>query len=125
MPPDLDDVCVGVKHDIALAQGPDEESRHSHAQQLPPAYEGKGTLSADHSEDSDDAPSIEELRNLRRVKDHIQWKAYTIAFVELCERFSYYGTTVVCMDFLTAIPVRCSLFANCSPSHQFHPTATA
>ena len=38
----------------------------------------------------------EELDTLRRVSGKIPWSAYTIAFVELCERFSYYGTTVVC-----------------------------
>ena len=40
--------------------------------------------------------SAEDLRTLRRVSGKITWIAFTIAFVELCERFSYYGTTVVC-----------------------------
>jgi hypothetical protein len=34
---------------------------------------------------------------LRRVSAPIPWSVYTVAFVELCERFSYYGTQVVCM----------------------------
>jgi POT family proton-dependent oligopeptide transporter len=34
---------------------------------------------------------------LRRVSGKIPWTAYTIALVEMCERFSYYGTTAVCM----------------------------
>lgn len=97
-----DDLAMGIKHDVALTQGPDVEGRHSHAPELPPVYEGKGTLSKVYMEDSLDAPTIEELHTLRRVRDHIPWKAYTIAFVELCERFSYYGTTVVCM-YLIAI----------------------
>lgn len=42
-------------------------------------------------------PTHEELHSLRRVADKIPWRIYTIAFVELVERFSYYGTTVVCM----------------------------
>jgi proton-dependent oligopeptide transporter, POT family len=99
-----DDLAVGVKHDIALAQGPDEERRHSHAPELPPVYEGKATLSRVYSEDSEDFPTTEELHTLRRVRDHINWKAYTVAFVELCERFSYYGTTVVCKHFSTSNP---------------------
>lgn len=33
---------------------------------------------------------------LRRVAAPIPWAVYTVAFVELCERFSYYGTQVVC-----------------------------
>lgn len=41
-------------------------------------------------------PSNEELKSLRRVAGQVPWTAFTIAFVELCERFSYYGTTAVC-----------------------------
>ena len=43
------------------------------------------------------APTEQELDSLRRVAGRVRWTAYTIAFVELCERFSYYGTTAVCM----------------------------
>ena len=46
--------------------------------------------------DSLETPTEEELATLRRVSGQIPWTAYTIAFVELCERFSYYGTTAVC-----------------------------
>lgn len=42
-------------------------------------------------------PTEEDLRTLFRVSGKIPWTTYTIAFVELCERFSYYGTTVICM----------------------------
>ncbi|KAF4626354.1 hypothetical protein G7Y89_g11802 [Cudoniella acicularis] len=45
-------------------------------------------------------PTDEEFHTLRRVSDKIPWKVYTIAFVELCERFSYYGTTVVFTNFI-------------------------
>ncbi|KAH6715685.1 putative peptide transporter ptr2 [Leptodontidium sp. MPI-SDFR-AT-0119] len=45
-------------------------------------------------------PTEEELRTLRRVSGQIPWSAYTIAFVELCERFSYYGTTAVFVNFI-------------------------
>ncbi len=41
-------------------------------------------------------PTEHDLATLRRVSGKIPWSAYTIAFVELCERFSYYGTTAVC-----------------------------
>ena len=43
-----------------------------------------------------DKPTDEELHSLHRVSGTIPWSAYTIAFVELCERFGWYGTTVVC-----------------------------
>lgn len=41
-------------------------------------------------------PTEEELRTLRRVSGKIPWTAYTVAFVELCERFGYYGCSVLC-----------------------------
>lgn len=45
----------------------------------------------------EDTPTEEELHGpnaLRRVSGKIPWTAWTIAFVELCERFSYYGESV-------------------------------
>ena len=46
--------------------------------------------------DGEEYPTAEETESLRRVCGVVPWSAYTIAFVELCERFSYYGTTAVC-----------------------------
>jgi len=48
----------------------------------------------------DSAPTAEDLATLRRVPTKIPKKLLTIAFVELCERFSYYGTTVVFTNFI-------------------------
>ncbi|KAE8441308.1 hypothetical protein EG329_005538 [Mollisiaceae sp. DMI_Dod_QoI] len=45
-------------------------------------------------------PTEEELATLRRVSGQIPWSAYTVAFVELCERFSYYGTIAVFVNFI-------------------------
>ncbi|KAK0652199.1 POT family-domain-containing protein [Cercophora newfieldiana] len=45
-------------------------------------------------------PTGEELKTLRRVPDEIPFSIYTIAFIELCERFSYYGTTAVFTNFI-------------------------
>lgn len=42
------------------------------------------------------APTTEDLVTLRRVSNTIPVKLFSIAFIELCERFSYYGSTVVC-----------------------------
>lgn len=41
-------------------------------------------------------PTPEEMRTLRRVSGKIPWTAFTVAFVELCERFGYYGCQVLC-----------------------------
>jgi proton-dependent oligopeptide transporter, POT family len=58
------------------------------------------TNSATQSEGDFETPTEEEMHKLRRVSGKIPWAAYTIAFVELCERFSYYGTTAVFVNFI-------------------------
>ncbi|KAJ8474525.1 hypothetical protein ONZ45_g15917 [Pleurotus djamor] len=45
-------------------------------------------------------PTEEEKLTLRRVSDAIPWNAYMIAMVELAERFSFYGSTVVFTNFI-------------------------
>ena len=40
-----------------------------------------------------DEPNELELHTLRRVTGKIPWLAYTVAFVELCERFSVRATS--------------------------------
>ncbi|KAF7714527.1 Uncharacterized protein PECH_008417 [Penicillium ucsense] len=45
-------------------------------------------------------PTDEELQTLRRISGHLHWTIFTVAFVELCERFSYYGTTAVFVNFI-------------------------
>ncbi|KOS23175.1 putative peptide transporter ptr2 [Escovopsis weberi] len=47
-----------------------------------------------------DKPTEEELQTLRRVSGKIKWSMWTIAFVELCERFSYYGSSVLYTNFV-------------------------
>ncbi|KAL5366368.1 putative MFS peptide transporter [Aspergillus floccosus] len=51
-------------------------------------------------DDGHEYPTEEEERTLRRVAGKVRWTAYTVAFVELCERFSYYGTTAVFVNFI-------------------------
>ncbi|KAH6609773.1 oligopeptide transporter [Trichoderma cornu-damae] len=48
----------------------------------------------------DDTPTEEDLRTLRRVSGKLKWSMYTIAFIELCERFSYYGSSVLYTNFV-------------------------
>lgn len=60
--------------------------------------EGKAVAEANLEhlhEELPDFPTEEEIATLRRVSAHIPLKLFTIAFVELCERFSYYGATVL------------------------------
>ena len=62
----------------------------------------KSSISGSDQSDSvgadgeDEYPTAEEVNTLRRVAGSVPFSAYTVAFVELCERFAYYGTTVVC-----------------------------
>jgi POT family proton-dependent oligopeptide transporter len=45
-------------------------------------------------------PTDEDLVTLPRISGKIPWVAYTIAFVELCERFGYYGCQALYTNFI-------------------------
>ncbi|KAI7930429.1 peptide transporter PTR2-A [Pyricularia oryzae] len=45
-------------------------------------------------------PTEEEFATLRRVHGKVSWLIYTIGLVEMCERFAYYGTTAVFVNFI-------------------------
>ncbi|KAK2001040.1 POT family protein [Colletotrichum falcatum] len=45
-------------------------------------------------------PTAEELLTLRRTHGKVDWLIYSIGFVEMCERFAYYGTTAVFVNFI-------------------------
>ncbi|KAK8852169.1 PTR2-domain-containing protein [Apiospora arundinis] len=45
-------------------------------------------------------PTEEEWATLPRVAGSIPWTAWTVAFVEFVERFSYYGTSAVFVNFI-------------------------
>ncbi|KAF1936101.1 PTR2-domain-containing protein [Clathrospora elynae] len=45
-------------------------------------------------------PTEEEWATLPRVSGHIPWQAWTVAAVEFVERFSYYGTSAVFVNFI-------------------------
>jgi POT family proton-dependent oligopeptide transporter len=47
-------------------------------------------------------PTEEEWKTLPRVPGRIPWQAWTVAFVEFAERFSYYGTSAVFVSKLAA-----------------------
>jgi POT family proton-dependent oligopeptide transporter len=96
-----DDMWVGAKHDPSLTLPPDmqhELDDSAHASELPAVYEGKATMQSEYV--GDDFPTLDELNSLRRVAAKIPWKVYTIAFVELCERFSFYGTQILFQNFI-------------------------
>lgn len=88
------DAQIDEKTDHKLSLTPSIE-------EVPPASKEAGVSSAayedDHSHLQRQFPSDADFKHLRRIAGDIPWTAYTVAFVELCERFSYYGTTAVCM----------------------------
>lgn len=45
-------------------------------------------------------PTDEDKLTLRRIPEAIPWTAWTVAFCELAERFSYYGSTQVFQNFI-------------------------
>lgn len=61
-----------------------------------PLYE----VRAPEAEEHDDIPTEEDLKTLRRVSGKIKWAAYTVAFAELAERFSYYGSSILYTNFV-------------------------
>ena len=107
-----------AQHDPALTLDADlkHERRGSSIVDVPPFFDGTGTMQVDYLDD-ENGPTEEELATLPRTAGKVNFAAYTIAFVELCERFSFYGTTVV-----SVIPLEEALaMLNSSPGvHQLH-----
>jgi len=115
MPGNIDDAAAGIKHGSSVAIAPDfkhDGAAADHKASPPLVVEGQPPH-ARHFNEYDDSdieqgeyPTEDELQTLRRVSDSIPWRVYTLAFVELVERFSYYGSTVVCrfqIKFLCAV----------------------
>lgn len=107
MPIGDDDAVQATGLDSALVdRSGDPERKHPEQHTTgAPAYlhsEGKATLQDGYLSDSDhpDFPTEEELATLRRVPADIPWRIYSIAFVELVERMSYYGTIAVYSNFI-------------------------
>jgi POT family proton-dependent oligopeptide transporter len=89
---------------IDASGDPTRKHPEAHTTTPPPflVSEGKPTLQESYLSDElhEDFPTEEDLRTLRRVPSHIPWRIYTIAFVELVERMSYYGATSVYSNFI-------------------------
>lgn len=68
-------------------------------------------------------PTPEEMESLRRISNKIPLKLFSIAFIEMCERFSYYGSTVVCK--FAACLLSLILFILTHKSHKLHSAASS
>jgi POT family proton-dependent oligopeptide transporter len=95
--------AAGLRHDPALADtsgDPKRKLSDAHHVAEPPAYvDGQLVEQAEYL-DGENMPTEEEMTTLRRIPDKIPWRVYTIGFVELVERLSYYGTTAVFQNFI-------------------------
>lgn len=63
------------------------------------AIEETTILSNDERHPTED--DLHGHNKLRRIAAPIPWAVYTVAFIELCERFSYYGTQVLYSNFVS------------------------
>lgn len=94
--------AVGLDPALIDASGdPQRKNPAFHTDEAPPFLfsEGKATLQESYLSD-DSLPTEEELNTLERVGAGIPWRIYTIAFVELVERMSYYGCVQVYSNFI-------------------------
>lgn len=101
MPGDVTDTYAADKLDPALIDSSGDPKHqhhvHVHDHELPPKYNGEVVAQSEYFDHDLPIPTKEDLATLRRVSEKIPLKAYTIAFVELVERLSFYGTTQVCI----------------------------
>ncbi|KAK1986889.1 POT family protein [Colletotrichum cereale] len=96
-----DDVLAKAHVPSATVQGTDRETRGSFDVTAAAAPTIDDQYYDSKSDDEyADKPTEEELNTLRRVSGPIHWGIYTIAFAELCERFSYYGSSVLYTNFV-------------------------
>lgn len=89
------DVVDAARADIpGIEKGLDGEKRpEAYQSNLADARGSSETLTGPNGEVY---PTEEELTTLRRTHGKVSWLIYSIGFVEMCERFAYYGTTAVC-----------------------------
>lgn len=80
-----------LSHDVKMSEKQDQELTIE-----PAPVQSESIHDAEDESLEKIYPSEEEMRSLRRVAGKLPWLTFTVALVELCERFSYYGTTAVC-----------------------------
>lgn len=96
-PGDLTDNIVGAELRAEVI----DEKRASVSVDPPKAapHAHEDAFGVDHDQGLEH-PSAHDMGTLRRVPNHIPLKLFTIAFIEMCERFSYYGCVVVFTNFI-------------------------
>ncbi|KAK7451239.1 hypothetical protein VKT23_012577 [Stygiomarasmius scandens] len=81
-----------------------EAKQHGHPlepEKIPPSPSHEGdSIELDGIHDGLEFPTEEERATLRRVSDSLPWSAYLIAIIEMAERFSFYGCSVVFTNYI-------------------------
>ncbi|KAK1995584.1 POT family protein [Colletotrichum falcatum] len=95
-----DDVLAKAHVPSATVQGTEKEIRGSFDVTAAAPAQDDHHYDSKSDDEWADKPTEEELNTLRRVSGPIHWGIYTIAFAELCERFSYYGSSVLYTNFV-------------------------
>ena len=89
-----------AEHHGIVANEPESAARGTMDVHAEKEFHDITASSTGDDDDYPDKPTSEELKTLRRVSGKIMWGMWTIAFVELCERFSYYGSSVLYTNFV-------------------------
>jgi len=111
----------------ALAGQADAEFHGIHAHDAHGHMDTKHEISDPYVTTTDDdewpdKPTDDDLHSLRRVSGKIPWTMFTIAFVELAERFSYYGSSVIYTNFVNN-PLPEGSTTGSDPGENGHPGA--
>lgn len=102
---DVEEVVGLSVHDVVEPAAIDTEKGH-HAQSVAKEDAAKSHVDSEASStdvvdlDAYPPPTAEERKTLRKVYDTVPWTAWTLCFVELAERASYYGVKAVFNNFL-------------------------
>lgn len=101
----------------------------AHRPSVASAHHAKGEMntaedSRSDTESTSTEPTMEEMKTLRRVSGPISWQTMTITFVEFCERFSYYGTTAVFVNFIQQPRPYGSRTGNIQPNEMCYSQST-
>ncbi|KAL4961876.1 putative MFS peptide transporter [Aspergillus stella-maris] len=94
--------AIAAQKNAQLPNEKDIIAREASISEAPPSTKEYPSGGEDHDGEALQKiyPTAEEMHTLRRVAGPMNWITFSVAFVELCERFSYYGTTAVFVNFI-------------------------
>ncbi|KAL4915464.1 oligopeptide transporter [Aspergillus aurantiobrunneus] len=97
---EIGNVVAAQKNAEQLPLEKDPITREASIEEFPPSKDEYPSTGEENETLQKLRPTSEEMQTLRRVAGSLNWITFSVAFVELCERFSYYGTTAVFVNFI-------------------------